>query len=198
MTVALAQRLPAIAGVDEVGRGALAGPVVAAAVILAPDCRCYYRDSKKLTAMRRLSACDDLYAGDATAISIGWAMPKEIDRINILQASLLAMRRAAQTLAIMPDALLVDGNQLPCSGFLEQAVVKADDLFSCVGAASIIAKCFRDRWMINLSDSFPEYGFADHKGYGAPVHLRAIEKYGSCCWHRKSFAPLKQPSLFAP
>jgi len=187
---------PRIAGVDEVGRGALAGPVVAAAVILDPAASRNYPDSKKLSAAKRLAACQHLFDGDALAIGLGWSMPQEIDRINILQATLLAMRRALANMGRAPDAVLVDGNINPASGFLEKSVVKADDLFPCVGAASIVAKVFRDQWMVQLDSDYPEYGFAGHKGYGAATHMQAIQRLGGCPWHRQSFAPLRQPALF--
>lgn len=186
--------IPRIAGVDEAGRGALAGPVVAAAVVLATASRTRYPDSKKVTPTRRLALVGRLYAGEAVAIGIGWAMPAEIDKINILEATMVAMQRALRQ--VSADAALIDGTRCPGGLLVEQAVPKADDLFDCVGAASLVAKVFRDRWMTQLHEQYPQYGFAGHKGYGAATHMAAIDRFGGCLWHRFSFAPLKQAGLF--
>lgn len=184
-----------IAGVDEAGRGALAGPVVAAAVVLRETIHFKYPDSKKVSASRRIDLVGRLYGGDAHLIAIGWSSHTEIDRVNILQATLLAMRRAVSQIVDEVDAVLVDGTICPNSGLIEKALPRADDLFSCVGAASLIAKVFRDRWMLLLDEDYPEYGFAGHKGYGAAIHMQAIRENGGCEWHRKSFAPLRQQEL---
>ncbi len=180
-----------IAGVDEAGRGPLAGPVVAAAVIL--DERQPIRglgDSKTLTALRRERLFDEIRA-KALCFNIAQASVDEIDALNILQATLLAMRRAVQGLRLKPHGVLVDGNRLPIVGMQAQAIVKGDALVPAISAASILAKVQRDRWCLEMGERYPVYGFAQHKGYGTAAHLAALKAHGACAEHRKSFAPVR-------
>ena len=179
-----------VAGVDEAGRGPLAGPVVAAAVIL--DARNPIRglnDSKKLTALRREKLFDEIRA-KALCCSIAQASVQEIDEINILQATMLAMRRAVEGLRLIPGLVLVDGNRLPQLSVRAEAVVKGDALVPAISAASILAKVTRDRWCNDLDLTYPQYGFAGHKGYGTAGHLAALLAHGACPQHRKTFAPV--------
>ncbi len=182
-----------IAGVDEVGRGALAGPVVAAAVIFSKGTENFgLRDSKKLTPARR----EDLFGEieqRAVSVGIGVVEPEEIDRINILRATLKAMDRALSLLNPLPDYILVDGNQPVKSDIPQETIVKGDDRSISIAAASIIAKVTRDRLMVLLHENYPKYNFPGHKGYGTEEHIEAINKYGSSPIHRKSFV-LKQKS----
>ena len=186
-----------MAGVDEAGRGPLAGPVVAAAVIL--DERQPIEglaDSKTLTALRR----ERLYAeirAKALCCAIGEASVEEIDRLNILKATLLAMQRAVQGLRLKPVRVLVDGNQLPVLDMLAEAVVKGDALVPAISAASILAKVHRDRWCGQIHAQFPQYGFDAHKGYGTAAHLEALRLHGACAWHRQSFAPVREAGVRA-
>lgn len=180
-----------VAGVDEVGRGPLAGPVVAAAVILDPAEPIEgLRDSKQLTAARR-----EALSAQIKEQSLAWAIasctPIEIDEINILQASMLAMRRAVEALRIVPQLVRVDGNRCPELQMPVEAVIGGDDSVPCISAASIIAKVHRDAEMLRLHAEFPEYGFDRHKGYATVVHLAALEKHGPCILHRRSFGPIK-------
>nr|WP_315464654.1 ribonuclease HII [uncultured Rhodoferax sp.] len=179
-----------IAGVDEAGRGPLAGPVVAAAVIL-DDLRpiAGLNDSKKLSAARRDKLFDEIRA-KALCCSIAQASVEEIDEINILQATLLAMRRAVEGLRLKPAKVLVDGNRLPVLDVLAEAIVKGDATVPAISAASILAKVTRDRWCAELDARFPQYGFAAHKGYGTAEHLAALQTHGACPEHRKTFAPV--------
>ena len=181
-----------IAGVDEAGRGPLAGPVVAAAVIL-DDLNPIkgLADSKKLTALRREKLYDEIRA-KALCCSIALATAEEIDTLNILQATMLAMKRAVEGLRLKPNKVLVDGNRLPTLVILAEAIVKGDALVSCISAASILAKVYRDRWCAEYHLEYPQYGFAGHKGYGTAVHLAALREHGACPQHRKSFAPVAQ------
>ena len=181
-----------VAGVDEAGRGPLAGPVVAAAVIL-DDLRpiAGLADSKKLTAARREALFDEIRA-KALCCSIAEATVEEIDRLNILQATLLAMRRAVQGLRLKPALVLVDGNRLPVLDVPAEAIVKGDALVAAISAASILAKVHRDRWCAQVHEQFPQYGFAGHKGYGTAAHLVALSQHGACPLHRRSFAPVAQ------
>ncbi len=180
------------AGVDEVGRGPLAGPVVAAAVILDPARPLDgLRDSKKLTEKRREALYDEICAS-ALAWSLGRAEVEEIDRINILQASLLAMRRAVDGLAIEPERVLVDGNRCPQLRQPCEAIVKGDDLVAAISAASIIAKVARDREMAALDAEYPGYGLARHKGYPSKAHLEALRTLGVTPIHRRSYAPVRR------
>ncbi len=179
-----------VAGVDEAGRGPLAGPVVAAAVIL-DDLRpiAGLNDSKKLSAARREKLFDEIRA-KALCCSIAQASVEEIDEINILQATLLAMRRAVEGLRLKPAKVLVDGNRLPVLDVLAEAIVKGDATVPAISAASILAKVTRDRWCAELDAQYPQYGFATHKGYGTAEHLAALQAHGACPEHRKTFAPV--------
>ena len=181
-----------VAGVDEAGRGPLAGPVVAAAVIL-DDLRpiAGLADSKKLTAARREALFDEIRA-KALCCSIAEASVEEIDRLNILQATLLAMRRAVLGLRLKPALVLVDGNRLPVLDVPDEAIVKGDEMVAAISAASILAKVHRDRWCAQVHAQFPQYGFAGHKGYGTAAHLEALRAHGACPLHRSSFAPVAQ------
>jgi ribonuclease HII len=180
-----------IAGVDEAGCGPLAGPVVAAAVILAPDNNIAgLADSKKLSAKRR----EELFPvikKSALALGVGRAEVHEIDKLNILQASLLAMQRAVKKLPIAPNLILVDGRNSPNLPYTTQTIINGDQTEPCISAASIIAKVIRDREMIIYDHYYPEYGFAQHKGYGTKQHLEAIKNHGITPLHRTSFAPIK-------
>ena len=181
-----------VAGVDEAGRGPLAGPVVAAAVIL--DQRQPIKglaDSKKLTALRREKLFDEIRA-KALCCSIAQASVEEIDRLNILQATLLAMRRAVEGLRLKPNKVLVDGNRLPDIGLPAQAIAGGDALVPAISAASILAKVHRDRWCLELDQLYPQYGFAKHKGYGTAAHLAALQAHGPCAEHRISFRPVAE------
>ena len=181
-----------VAGVDEAGRGPLAGPVVAAAVILDElHPIAGLADSKKLTAARREALFDEIRA-KALCCSIAEASVEEIDRLNILQATLLAMRRAVQGLRLKPALVLVDGNRLPVLDVPAEAIVKGDALVAAISAASILAKVHRDRWCAQVDVEFPQYGFAGHKGYGTAAHLAALRAHGACPLHRRSFAPVAQ------
>lgn len=179
-----------VAGVDEAGRGPLAGPVVAAAVIL-DDLHpiAGLADSKKLTARRREALFDEIRAR-ALCFSIAEASVEEIDRLNILQATLLAMRRAVLGLRLKPKMVLVDGNRLPTLDIPAEAIVKGDALVPAISAASILAKVHRDRWCVQVDEQYPQYGFAGHKGYGTAVHMAALREHGACIHHRRSFAPV--------
>ena len=181
-----------IAGVDEAGRGPLAGPVVAAAVIL--DELKPIRglaDSKKLSPRRREALFDEIMA-KALCCSIAEASVAEIDRLNILQATLLAMQRAVQGLRLKPAKVLIDGNRLPRLDVLAEAVVKGDSKIAAISAASILAKVHRDRWCARDDEAFPQYGFAAHKGYGTAAHLTALRQHGACPEHRRSFSPVAE------
>ena len=179
-----------VAGVDEAGRGPLAGPVVAAAVILDElQPIAGLADSKALTAARRERLFDEIRA-KALCCSIAEASVEEIDRLNILQATMLAMRRAVQGLRLKPRLALVDGNRLPVLDVPAEAVVKGDAKVAAISAASIVAKVTRDRWCAQLHDQYPQYGFAGHKGYGTAEHLAALQAHGACPQHRRSFAPV--------
>jgi ribonuclease HII len=184
-----------IAGVDEAGRGPLAGPVVAAAVILDElNPIKGLADSKKLTALRREQLYDEIQA-KALCCSIALATVEEIDRLNILQATMLAMKRAVEGLRLKPHKVLVDGNRLPSLNILAEAIVKGDALVPAISAASILAKVYRDRWCAQYHLEFPQYGFATHKGYGTAAHLAALKEHGACPQHRKSFAPVARVLL---
>ncbi|WP_440114336.1 ribonuclease HII [Acidovorax sp. BL-A-41-H1] len=180
------------AGVDEAGRGPLAGPVVAAAVIL-DDLHpiAGLVDSKKLTPARREKLYDEIRA-KALCFCIAEASVEEIDRLNILQATMLAMRRAVMGLRLKPVMVLVDGNRLPVLDVPAEAIVKGDALVPSISAASILAKVHRDRWCVQVHEEFPQYGFAGHKGYGTAVHMAALREHGACVHHRRSFAPVAQ------
>lgn len=182
---------PGLAGVDEVGRGPLAGDVVAAAVILDPDRPIPgLRDSKKLSPRRREELAQAIQE-QALAWAVARASVAEIDRINILQASLLAMRRAVEMLDPQPHYVLVDGNRLPRWSYASEPVVRGDDRVPAIAAASILAKVQRDNELIALDLEYPGYGFASHKGYPTPAHLKALRELGVTPLHRRSFAPVK-------
>src|SRR6478752_1950384 len=179
-----------VAGVDEAGRGPLMGPVVAAAVILDElNPIKGLADSKKLTALRREKLYDEIRA-KALCCSIAMATAEEIDSINILQATMLAMKRAVEGLRLKPNKVLVDGNRLPTLNVLAEAIVKGDARIKAISAASILAKVHRDRLCEDLHAEFPHYGFAGHKGYGTPEHLEALLRHGACVHHRRSFSPV--------
>ena len=181
-----------VAGVDEAGRGPLAGPVVAAAVIL-DDLNpiAGLADSKKLTALRREKLYDEIRA-KALCCSIAEASVEEIDTLNILQATMLAMRRAVGGLRLKPAKVLVDGNRLPVLDVLAEAIVKGDAKVPAISAASILAQVHRDRWCAEYDRAFPQYGFAGHKGYGTAEHMAALRAHGACPQHRKTFAPVAE------
>ena len=181
-----------MAGVDEAGRGPLAGPVVAAAVIL-DDLNPIkgLADSKKLSALRREKLYDEIQA-KALCCSIAQATVEEIDALNILQATLLAMKRAVEGLRLKPNKVLVDGNRLPTLVMVAEAIVKGDALVPAISAASILAKVYRDRWCAEFHLEYPQYGFAGHKGYGTAGHLAALREHGACPQHRRSFAPVAE------
>ena len=179
-----------VAGVDEAGRGPLMGPVVAAAVIL-DDLHPIkgLADSKKLTALRREKLYDEIRA-KALCFSIAQASAAEIDDINILQATMLAMRRAVEGLRLKPTKVLVDGNRIPTLVIVAEAIVGGDALVPAISAASILAKVWRDRWCQEMDLAYPQYGFASHKGYGTAEHLVALQQHGACPEHRRTFAPV--------
>lgn len=179
-----------IAGVDEVGRGPLAGPVIAGAVILNPDQPIRgLADSKKLSAKQRQRLAVEIQT-QALACALGRAEVDEIDRFNILQASLLAMQRAVLALTVLPTKVLVDGNRCPVLACPSEAVIKGDATVAAISAASIIAKVARDAELCALHDQYPHYGFSQHKGYPTAAHLNALGRYGPCPAHRRSFAPV--------
>ena len=178
-----------VCGVDEAGRGPWAGPVIAAAVVLPSDFELGVDDSKKLTEKKRealFEALVDLPHG------IGQASVEEIDDINILQATFLAMRRAVQALPSAPSYVLVDGNRLPNWDYPARAIIGGDGLSPSIAAASILAKVTRDRWMRKLHDEFPHYGWASNKGYGAKAHSQGLASHGVTPHHRKSYAPIRK------
>ena len=179
-----------IAGVDEVGRGPLAGPVVAAAVILDDERPIAGVDDSKRLSTKQRERLFDVIMGQALCVSIGQASAAEVDTINVLQATLLAMRRAVEGLRLTPIKVLVDGNQLPRLPMLAEAVVGGDGRVACIAAASIVAKVTRDRQMTELDQTLPGYGFAQHKGYGTAQHMQALKRLGASAQHRRSFAPV--------
>lgn len=187
-----------IAGVDEAGRGPLAGPVVAAAVILDDKQPIVgLADSKKLSAARRDRLYDEIRA-KALCCCVAEASVEEIDRLNILQATLLAMQRAVAGLRLKPALVLVDGNRLPVLDVRAEAIVKGDAKVQAISAASILAKVTRDRGLAALHEQFPFYGFDQHKGYGTAQHLEALNAHGPCVAHRLSFAPVAQAAAQMP
>lgn len=188
----LAEGFSYIGGVDEVGRGPLAGPVVACCVVFpnhedlpAVD------DSKKLTEKQREQLCEEIKQVPGVRWALGIVEPKEIDKINILQATYVAMQQAISKVGAV-DFLLVDGNRVPNLPYPSEAVVKGDSKSASIAAASIIAKVYRDNLMVELDKEFPNYGFANHKGYGTKAHLAALAELGPCEIHRRSFAPVKR------
>lgn len=181
-----------VAGVDEVGRGPLVGAVVTAAVILDPARPIIgLNDSKKLSEKRRLALSDEIKE-KALAWSLGRAEPREIDELNILHATMLAMQRAVAGLGIVPEYVLIDGNRCPKLPMPSLAVVKGDSRVAEISAASILAKVARDAEMASLDQTFPQYGFAQHKGYPTAFHLEKLVEYGATEHHRRSFAPVKR------
>lgn len=188
--------MPGIAGVDEAGRGPLAGPVIAAAVLMEPtQSIAGVKDSKLLGPSRR-EALAAVIRRQAIGWSIGRADVAEIDEINILEASLLAMRRAVIGLAVPPDHVRIDGNRCPqfdepCS-WVSDAIVGGDRICPVIGAASILAKVHRDQLMLRLHGVYPQYGFDRHKGYPTPAHLEALQEFGPCPQHRRSFRPVRE------
>lgn len=186
---ALGHRL--VAGIDEAGRGPLAGPVTAGAVILPEG---YHHDavndSKQLSEKRREQVYEDLIADEGVVWAWGLVEAGEIDRINILQATYLAMARAVEALSVKPDAALVDGREVKGLPVPHRGVIKGDSLSMSIAAASIIAKVERDRIMRKYAVKFPQYGFEKHKGYGTKLHLEGLNKHGPCAIHRKSFSPV--------
>ena len=179
-----------IAGLDEAGRGPLAGPVIAAAVIFPRRCRVLgLNDSKQLSAAQR----DQLYVSirdRATMVGVGSATEKEIDRINILEATRLAMQRAIASLPLVPDFLLLDALTLPLLSIPQRAIITGDCLSLSIAAASVIAKVTRDRMMVGYHMEYPEYNFLSHKGYSTPEHLRLLTRHGPCAIHRRTFWPV--------
>ena len=186
-----------IAGVDEVGRGPLVGAVVTAAVILDPARPIAgLADSKKLSEKRRLALFDEI-TEKALSWSLGRAEPEEIDQLNILHATMLAMQRAVAGLHLTPDFVLIDGNRCPVLAMPSQAVIKGDSLVREISAASIVAKVTRDREMTELDRLYPEYGFAQHKGYPTALHMEKLARFGATPLHRRSFAPVRNALLDA-
>jgi ribonuclease HII len=181
-----------MAGVDEAGRGPLMGPVVAAAVIL-DDLHPIkgLADSKVLTALRREKLYDEIRA-KALCFSISLATAAEIDDLNILQATMLAMKRAVEGLRLKPVKVLVDGNRIPTLSVMAEAIVGGDARVQAISAASILAKVWRDRWCQEFHLAYPQYGFASHKGYGTAEHLAALRQHGACPEHRRSFSPVAE------
>ena len=188
-----------MAGVDEAGRGPLAGPVVASAVVLDPRTHIEgLADSKKLTANRRELLAVEIKQ-HSLAWSVAWADPAEIDAINILAATMLAMRRAILGLALTPAKVQIDGNRLPNLRFdarvlAGEAIIGGDDIVPAISAASIIAKTTRDRMMVELDKIYPRYEFARHKGYGTEIHRERLREFGPCREHRQTFAPVRAAS----
>lgn len=182
---------PLVAGVDEAGRGPLAGPVIAAAVILSADQPIEgLRDSKKLTARQRERLAVEIRER-AAAYSIASASVEEIDELNILRATLLAMKRAVEGLQPQPVTVLVDGNRAPVlEGMVVRTIIDGDNLEPAIAAASILAKTVRDQLMLDYAEAFPGYGFEKHKGYGTAAHMAALRELGACEIHRRSFAPV--------
>lgn len=182
------------AGVDEAGRGPLAGPVVAAAVILIlPEGLQGLNDSKKLTAKKRKLLYREIIRRQL--VGVGFADEKEIDSINILQASLLAMKRAVLDLCVSPDGLLIDGTYSTDLSLPQKTVIEGDAKSASIAAASVVAKVIRDAWMEKKDTEFPLYGFSKHKGYGTKVHMDALAQHGPCVIHRQSFDPVKRSLL---
>ena len=187
-----AQGYCTVAGTDEVGRGPLAGPVVAACVVLPPDCDYQiFQDSKKISAKKRKELL--VILGDIDAlIGIGIVSPKDIDRINILQASLLAMKKAVDQLPVVPDFLLVDGKFKVPLALAQQPLIKGDSRSATIAAASIVAKVTRDEIMLKYDGQYPLYNFKQHKGYPTAEHRRIIKEIGPCPIHRQSFKPVRE------
>ncbi len=176
-----------VCGIDEAGRGPLAGPVFAAAVVLPPDCDIpVLNDSKKLSPKKR-EQLFDVILDKAISCSVASASEREIDELNILEATFLAMRRAVDGLSVRPDMALIDGNRKPGLSFPEKTVVKGDARSMSIAAASVLAKVSRDRYMLEMAQLYPEYQFEKHKGYGTKLHYQMLAQYGVSEIHRKSF-----------
>ncbi|MGA7828407.1 MAG: ribonuclease HII [Geobacteraceae bacterium] len=189
---AMSRGYSVIAGVDEAGRGALAGPVVAAAVILSPQGDyAGIDDSKKLTPRKREILFDHIMS-QAVAVGIGYGDSVLVDTINILQATLQAMTDAVHSLSVVPDFLLIDGISSPHLDIPAQTIKKGDSASVSIASASIIAKVTRDRLMVALGEKYPEYGFPIHKGYGSPIHLASIASFGPCPFHRMTFRGVRE------
>jgi ribonuclease HII len=186
---------PLIAGIDEAGRGPLAGPVFAAAVILHPDQIFEGLTDSKLLSAKKREKLFALICEQALAWSIARAEVHEIDGINILQASLLAMQRAVEGLSVAPELALIDGNKCPVLTCKTTAIIKGDQTVPAISAASILAKVARDREMLVLHEQYPQYGFAQHKGYGTKQHLSALKNFGPSAIHRRSFAPVVNSAI---
>ena len=181
-----------IAGVDEAGRGPLAGPVFAAAVILDDMSPIQgLADSKKLSPLKR-EKLHAMIKAQALCTSVAWATVEEIDQLNILNATMLAMQRAVNGLRLKPGKVLVDGNRLPSLEILAEAIVKGDSKVQSISAASILAKVERDLWCLEIDQQYPKYGFAKHKGYGTAAHLSALQRFGPTPFHRRSFSPVSE------
>ena len=176
-----------VCGVDEAGRGPLAGPVFAAAVVLPPNLTIEGLDDSKKLSEKKREVLYDKIKSLAVDFNIAFATEKEIDEINILNATFIAMKRAVEGLKVKPDIALIDGNRSPELNLQTQTIIKGDSLSSSIAAASILAKVERDRLMKILSEKYPQYGFEKHKGYGTKLHIESIKKYGLCSIHRKSF-----------
>ena len=182
-------------GVDEVGRGPLAGPVVACAVVTdQPLYLEFLDDSKTVTQLRRAALAQDIRT-QAISFSLGWATPEEIDRLNILGASKVAMSRALGGLAVAPDRVLVDAVTIPLCPWPQEPIIDGDAKSAVIAAASVVAKVFRDLWMDQCDALYPEYGFAQNKGYATREHLGALAKHGPSPIHRRTFAPVLQPTF---
>lgn len=196
---ALIAQYPHLAGVDEAGRGPLAGPVFAAAVILDPAKPIIeLADSKKLSAKRRDGLAERIKQ-DALAWCIASASTEEIDQLNILQATMLAMQRACQQLPLRPDFILIDGNRVPQDlSAPARAVIKGDDQVPAISAASILAKTARDAACLVMHEQYPQYAFDQHKGYGTKQHMALLEEHGPCPEHRRSFAPVRKRLMTTP
>jgi ribonuclease HII len=187
--------LDVICGVDEAGRGPLAGPVVAAAVILDPKRRIRGLDDSKVLNAKKREALYDKIVERSLAWCVASASVEEIDTLNILHATMLAMKRAVEGLSIVPTLAKIDGNRCPTLSVRSEAIVSGDALVPCISAASIIAKVTRDRMLLDLHQTFPMYGFDAHAGYGTPQHLLALREHGPCAHHRRSFAPVREAHL---
>lgn len=186
-----------VAGLDEAGRGPLAGEVVAAAVVVSPDSSLpEVADSKLLTEKQRQSLIDPILHG-AEAVAVGWADAPEIEQFNILEATRLAMARALKNLHLTPDFLLIDGLSLPRDPYPQMSIIKGDRICRAVAAASVIAKVFRDALCAGYDLLYPEYGFGFHKGYATPEHLSALQEFGPCPIHRRTFKGVKELCLFS-
>ena len=187
-----------LCGIDEVGRGPLAGPVTACAVVIERPLRLEFLDDSKVVTGLRRNVLEPLIREQAVAVSVGWADHREIDSLNILQASRLAMHRAIEGLGLSPCKVLVDGWPLPNCAFPQVAIIDGDAKSAAIAAASIVAKVARDAVMDEFDAIYPGYGFAHNKGYSTPDHLAALDILGPCPVHRRSFAPVVQPTLAFP